>query len=507
MNMETNRQNNAEVKNQLLFAGITAASFLVLLYGSIFKGIPMGINVLLFIGVCYGCMLAFFDIFRVVLKESVFQTVTVILLGSTFLLYNNLILLTINAFLIIMIVGGQYRFMLRMQKDPLFSTKLIRDACVVWFGYTFAGLPGAFKTMGRDKKSSGVNGVIIGIAIAIPVLAAVLALLISADIAFSEMFKNAFKGMDASDAIGYSIAGVLLFLCACGLYYSLRSRNPKPVAEERKNINLNKIAMMLVVGCVDAVLAVFAALQFGYLFAGNVPAGYTYAQYAQNGFWQLVAVAVIVAVIVFLAQKSNAVRTENSKALKAVVTVLCVLTEIVLVSAFWRMALYEQAFSFSILRIFTQAFMVATACVFAVLIVSLWKRDFKLGKWIFIVGMVVYLGLNFMNADAFIAQQNIAIQKQNADIQYLSGLSVDALPYYADQIDARILEKTNDEFDYRYNSFCWGLVNMRDGIDKAEGWQYYNVSRENAKAYIDRYSNAFDLADIHIKKMQALYND
>ncbi|MEI6100303.1 MAG: DUF4173 domain-containing protein [Eubacteriales bacterium] len=505
MNIQTHRQDNAD-KNQLLFAAISVASFLVLLYGSIFKGIPMGINVLLFIGVCYGCMVAFFDVFLVVLKESIFQTVVVILLGSTFLMYNNLILLTINAFLIFMIVGAQFRFMIRMQKDPLFSAKIVRDACVVWFGYSLAGIPGAFKTLGQEKKLSGVKGLIIGIAVAIPLLAAVLALLVSADIAFSEMFKNIFKDINAADVIGYSIASVLIFVCAGGLYFSMRNRHPKPDAEQHKILNLNKIALMLVVGCIDTVLVVFAALQFGYLFAGNVPAGYTYAQYAQNGFWQLVAVAVIVAAIVFLAQSSSSVRTENSRALKTMLSVLCVLTEVVLVSAFWRMALYELAFSFSILRVFTQAFMVATAVVFAVLVISLWKRDFKLMKWIFVAGMVVYLGLNFMNADAFIAQQNTSYHKQ-ADIQYLSQLSVDALPYYADQIDARIKEKEDVEFDYEYDAFCRGLVNIREGVEKASGWQYFNVSREQAKAYITRYSNGFDTADVHVKNMQELYND
>jgi len=332
----------------------------------------------------------------------------------------------------------------------------------------------------------------------IPVLAAVLALLSSADVAFSQLFKNAFQDLNAGDAVGYPIVGVLLFVCACGLYYSLKNRQPKAVAEQTKLWSLNKIAMMLVVGCIDAVLAVFAALQFGYLFSGNVPAGYTYAEYARSGFWQLVGVALIVAVIVFFVQKSSEVRGEKSKVIKIMLTLLCALTEIVLVSAFWRMALYEQAFFFSTLRIFTQAFMVATAGVFLVLAVSFWVPVFKLKKWIFITGIVVYLGLNFMNADAFIAQQNVAIQKDGADIRYLSQLSVDALPYYADRIDEQINKQTDPQLDYQYNAFCRGLVNMRDGVEKAGGWQYYNISRENAKAYIAQYSKDFDAAKSYI---------
>lgn len=495
--METNTQ-KADSRSQLLFAAAITAAFLVLLYGSIFKGIPMGINVLLFIAVCYGSMLACFDAFHTVLRESVFQTVTVVLLGITFVLYNNLVLLTINAFLIIMIVGAQYRFMLKLQKDPLYSLETIRDACVVWFGYSFAGLPGAFKSMGNSKQSSNVKGVIIGIAIAIPVIAAVLALLVSADAAFSQMLKNTFQDVNAGDAVGYSIVGVLLFVCACGLYYSLKNRKPNLNAAQPKLWNLNKIAMMLVVGCMDVVLAVFAAVQFGYLFSGNVPAGFTYAEYARSGFWQLVGVAVIVAAVVFLVQKSAEVRSGNNKAVKIMLTILCALTEIVLVSAFWRMVTYEQAFLFSILRIFTQAFMIATAGVFLVLAVSFWARDFKLQKWIFIVGMVAYVGLNFLNPDAFIAMQNRAIQKEGADMHYISELSADALPYWADKANEQIDKVLDggygrDEYLMDMNNFLIkSLAPIQEGIGKSGSWQYFNLSRENAKSYIsaERYLRA-----------------
>ncbi len=485
-------------KNQLLFAAVITAAFLVLLYGSAFKGIPMGINILLFIAVCYGSMLACFDTFRTVLRESVFQTIAVVLLGITFVLYNNLILLTINAFLIIMIVGAQYRFMLKLQKDPLYSVEIIRDACVVWFGYSFAGLPGAFKAMGNGKSSGGVKGVVIGVAIAIPVIAAVLALLVSADAAFSQILKSTFQDLDAGDAVGYSIVGVLLFICACGLYHSLKNRKPNIAPAQPRLWNLNKIAITLVIACMDVVLGLFAAVQFGYLFSGNVPAGFTYADYARSGFWQLVGVAVIVAAIVFFVQKSSQVRGKDGKAAKILLTVLCALTEIVLVSAFWRMMMYEQAFLFSILRIFTQAFMVATAGVFLVLAVSFWAPDFKLKKWIFIVGIAVYLGLNFMNPDAFIAQQNVGIQKDSADMRYISELSADALPFWADQANEQIDKVLSDgygkdEYLADTNNFLIrSLGPIEEGLGKAETWQYFNISRESARSLVsaERYLRA-----------------
>ena len=172
--------------------------------------------------------------------------------------------------------------------------------------------------------------------------------------------------------------------------------------------------------------------------SGNVPEGYTYATYAQNGFWQLVEIAVIVAAVVFIVKNPPPHGGGQPGAALALI-VLCAAAEVVLVSAFWRMSLYEQAYSLSILRIFTQAFMVATAGVFGVLIAGLAKPGLNIKKWIFVVGMVCYIALNYMNADAFIARQNVAIGGEAADVVYLTQLSADALPYYADSL------RTNDE--------------------------------------------------------------
>ena len=509
MEMQAMEVNKTEQKNMLVFAVVTAAAFLVLLYGSVLKGIPMGINVLLFIVVCYLSMAAVFrKRFLSVLKESLFTTAAVVLLGVTFLLYNNLILLTINGFLIVMLTGAQYRYMLKRDKTALYSFGIIKDANVVWFGYTFGGIGGAFQSAGRDKKQSNVKGVVIGVAITIPVLAAVIALLMSADLAFSDIMQNIFKDWNAADVFGNIIVGILLFFCAAGLIFSLHTKTPGLAGNQVKMININSIAIKLLVGCVDAVLAIFAALQFAYLFAGNVPEGYTYATYAQNGFWQLVAVAVIVAAIVFIIKKSVEVQKGNNKSIRWMLGLLCALTEIILVSAFWRMALYEQAYSFSILRIFTQAFMVATAGVFIVLIVSLLKPALNIKKWIFIVGMVCYLALNYMNVDAFIAQQNAAMGKEKTDVFYLTQLSVDALPYYADRIeaevDARIYRHDNqmenyDQSYYKDLYLCKRLADLREGILKSDGWQYYNVGREKAKTFIAEYGSVFDKAEQYFK--------
>ncbi len=497
METKTFADERVKARSLFIFAGATAAAFLVLLYGSIFKGIPMGINVLLFIAVIYASMLASFPgRFRAVIKGSLFQTAAVVLLAAAFLLFGNLILLSVNGFLIAVMVGAQYRYMLAGDKDALFSERAVGDASIVWLGYTFAGMKGAFSTFGQKGKSAA--GVLIGVAITGPVLAAVIALLMSADSAFSKMLEDVFAGFNPGDFAGYTIVGVLLFALSAGLYFSLRTREVKLHAAERPPVRLSRIAVLLPAVSLSAVLALFAVFQFAYLFAGKVPEGFTYATYAQNGFWQLVAVAVIVAAVVFFVKRTEAAQGEGSRALRTALAVLCALTEVVLVSAFWRMTLYEQAYSFSILRIFTQAFMVATAGVFGVLIAGLIKPSFNVKKWIYVVGMVCYIALNYMNADAFIARQNIAISGDAADIVYLTQLSADALPYYADRLPDEIKRIRISEQD-KYYLVCRGLNSIKEGVDKAEGWQYYNVSRDEAKVWTEKYAAIFKSAGRYVR--------
>jgi hypothetical protein len=492
------QEGRAGTKGLVIFSGTVTAAFLILLYGSVFKGIPMGMNVPVFVAVLYASMMVSFPKrFWVVIRQSLFQTAAVVLLSIAFMLFNNLILLSINGFLIAVLVGAQYRCLLTGKAEALFSEKAVGDAGIVWLGYTFAGIRGASRTIGNTKKGKNMAGVLIGVAITIPVLAAVVALLMSADAAFSKMLEEAFQNFHFEDLPGYIIAGMIVFLMAAGLFFSLRTREVKLTVKKREAARISRITVLLPVLCLDALLAVFAVFQFTYLFAGAVPEGFTYATYAQNGFWQLVGVAVIIAAVVFFTKKTTAVQGGG---VRAALAVLCALGEVVLVSAFWRMTLYEQAYSFSILRIFTQAFMVATAGAFGVLIASLVKPAFNAGKWIFIVGMSCYIALNYMNADAFIARQNTAPGKSNVDIVYLTQLSVDALPYYADRLLDAVdeIEKTPGRENERY----WvsrGLAAISEGVDKAEGWQYYNVSRKEAEKYIEAYGAVFESADDYVK--------
>jgi hypothetical protein len=109
-------------------------------------------------------------------------------------------------------------------------------------------------------------------------------------------------------------------------------------------------------------------------------------------------------------------------------TILCVL--VMLASAFQRLLLYEDAFGYTQLRIYSHLFMVWLGCALLWLLAVLWLRNhtFAIGALVATLGFMVTL--NLINPDALIARQNLARYRATGklDLGYLITLSDDALP-------------------------------------------------------------------------------
>ena len=103
---------------------------------------------------------------------------------------------------------------------------------------------------------------------------------------------------------------------------------------------------------IDALFALFVALQVAYLFGGRDTvdaAGVTYSTYGRTGFFELVAVASVVTVLLFALDH---IVLGRPRAYAAAALVLLMFTAVVLASATLRMWLYQQAYGWSELRFY-----------------------------------------------------------------------------------------------------------------------------------------------------------
>ena len=188
----------------------------------------------------------------------------------------------------------------------------------------------------------------------------------------------------------------------------------------------------------NGLFAVFVTIQFAYFFGGADTiartGGLTRAEYARQGFFQLViATGFVLGLVLFIDWWTRPVASPQSRWVNGLQAGLIVLTGFVLLSAFERMRLYVDAFGLTELRFYAVAVMLWIA------VLLLWALGTVLpghralfGAGAFLSGLVLIAGLNLVNPDATIARTNIDRYLNHGasiDLSYLvNGLSDDAVP-------------------------------------------------------------------------------
>jgi two-component system sensor histidine kinase BaeS len=206
---------------------------------------------------------------------------------------------------------------------------------------------------------------------------------------------------------------------------------PRPVA--------HRYEWLAPVLLVDAVFLLFHVAQAAVAFGGHDylerTTGLTYADYVHQGFGQLtVATALTLLVVWAAARKAPRSAAGDLAWLRGSLGLLCVLTLVVVASAFYRMHVYQEAYGFTRLRLLVDVFEGWLGLlVIGVLVAGLGLRAQWLPRSALLTGAGLLLALAAINPDAWIAQRNVDRFEATGkvDIAYLQGLSADAVPVLA----------------------------------------------------------------------------
>ncbi|MCA0758706.1 DUF4173 domain-containing protein [Paenibacillus sp. N4] len=228
---------------------------------------------------------------------------------------------------------------------------------------------------------------------------------------------------------------------------------------------------------VNAVYLLFVAIQFSYLFGaagGLLPEGAAYAEYARRGFAELVMVTLIN--IGLLMCGLHLIRRAGALAelvRKVSLTVLMGSTIVMLVSAFSRLSLYEEAYGFTQMRLLVHGFMIYLGLLLAVAVVRIWKERFSMAKVYIGISIAAYVVMNYVNVDARVAEQNIRRYEATGkiDFQYLGGLSTDAAPALL-----RLQEKLP-----QITGLDAAVSRLQARAQSSDEWQSWNLSKQLAK--------------------------
>jgi two-component system sensor histidine kinase BaeS len=244
-----------------------------------------------------------------------------------------------------------------------------------------------------------------------------------------------------------------------------------PPAVDRLRLPLgtsrNEFEWLAPVLVVDAVFLAFLIAQATAMFGGHdylqQTTGLTYAEYVHEGFGQLTVATMLTLTVVAWAARKAAPGRRRDFALGA----LCVMTIVVVVSALYRMHLYEEAFGFTRLRLLVSVFEGWLGLVVVLVIVA---GVFGARRWLVPVavrlGAAGLLGLALVNPDLYIAQHNIARADASVGIdwEYLGELSTDAYP--------ALVRLPDEQFE------CATRTSTELGHDD---WLAWNLSRERAR--------------------------
>ena len=297
------------------------------------------------------------------------------------------------------------------------------------------------RTLSPDTKQSWItvatNGGV-GLLIAVPLLLLFGALFISADVAFRAFMQHVFD-VDWDNLARHAlvIAGVSWVLAGFLRMLAFNARADFPLDRTASSFRLDAVSLLIPLALLNALFVTFVCVQFEYFFGGNAlvtgATGPTYAEYARQGFFQLVAVAVLALLVLYAADWLNReARPAARKWFRILAATLIVLVYIVMASALHRMYLYYDAYGLTQLRFYTTAFMFWLAIVIAsfaaTVLIARRERFLFIGvstAWLAIVA------LHAINPDALIVRANVARMADGKplDSKYLGrALSADAVP-------------------------------------------------------------------------------
>jgi hypothetical protein len=270
----------------------------------------------------------------------------------------------------------------------------------------------------------------------VPLLFVFGSLLSNADPVFASLFNLPDIGL-GTIASHLFVFAFFAWLCA-GLLRGALAPATRPVPFERLPVTLGVVEIGTSLGALNVLFAAFVGVQARWLFGGaavvEATTGLTVAEYARRGFFELVAVAALLAPVILIT-RAAAVDDVTIKRHRALSISLIVLLGAIMASAFSRMALYVSYYGLTTDRLYASVFMGWLAIVFAVMGLTLLRGWGKPFAAVAVIAGLATLGvLNAINPEAMVARSIVArgdVAPRGMDYKYLARLSGDAMPIAA----------------------------------------------------------------------------
>lgn len=245
-----------------------------------------------------------------------------------------------------------------------------------------------------------------------------------------------------NDLVGRAFLACFVFAATLGAaYLALNPADVEVASGARPTALSNRFEWLVPVLVVDAVFIGFITAQARALVGGEAyiraTTGLTYADFVHQGFGQLTLATALTVLVVWVASRRAGTAPADRRWLFGSLGLLCGLTLLVVASALRGMAVYQDAYGFTTLRLFVDVFEGWLGFVVLVIMVA---GAAGRGRWVprvaLVSGAVALLGLAAINPDAWVAERNLDRYEATGkvDLRYLQTLSADAAPVIVDRL-------------------------------------------------------------------------
>ncbi|MFE3440519.1 DUF4153 domain-containing protein [Streptomyces sindenensis] len=318
-------------------------------------------------------------------------------------------------------------------------------------------------------------------AVAVVLLVVFGTLFASADAAFADLLGNLTPDVSLGEGPWR------IFLFALGLAGALAAAHTAAAPVRWDGITVSpgkprgRIEWALPLIVLNLLFAAFIALQLVVLLGGyekvRAETGLDHAEYARQGFWQLLWATLLTLLVIALALRWAPRGGSRDRTLvRAVLGTLCVLTLVVVASALRRMDLYVDEYGLTRLRISVAAMELWLGVVLVLILAAGVFGARFLPRAIAVSAAAGVLAFGLLSPDGLIAEQNVqrfeARESAGIDIDYVKDLSADAVPAL-DRLPEperscalRIIQREVLHDDTPWYATSWGEARAREILNK-----------------------------------------
>ncbi|MBS4198167.1 DUF4173 domain-containing protein [Bacillus sp. FJAT-49732] len=359
--------------------------------------------------------------------------ISIWLLAISYYLYDTTLFYTLNILIIPALVIFHLVLITSREKTEWSNIRFIFYMLRRFFeGIRYSAIftkyfSGLFRKSVNKKHYDVWVKILIGLIISVPLLFIILNLLISADTQFEKLMTSipSLFSFRAEYAFRFIIILVYTFTFF-GFMQVLLQKNTITEQKEIKPISMDGIITITILSLLDLVYILFVAIQFKYFFSGTLGEGYTYAEYARRGFFELLFVTLInLSVTTGVISLTKNVQGFLKNAIRGALTLLVLSSGVLLISAFMRLTMYEEAYGFTFTRVLAHSFMIFLMVILAYTLIKIWLEKLSLFHFYFIATLIYYVGINIVNIDRFVVERNIERFEQTGKIDtlYMSSFS------------------------------------------------------------------------------------